>query len=326
MRNSPLILIVAVVFLVSCTRDAPRDNPFDPNSDIYQYAHSISGTVQRKVPPYAPVANAEVRIPSLKFYTTTDAAGHFHLGKIPTDTATVVISRDGYGNWRYSGAMNEFPETIAMNAWPQVDSLQTITTHQSHWWPVEDEYSLTVHCWYSDLDGVTDVDSVRFEIPGPGIHIPLPGLVNAAGYVFAALYDWQLDSPMTDLIGEPVFVQVRDLDSLWSVPQTTYISRFIESTPLPISPVGNQETGPYPILRWDYFNASYTFSFQVQLFRITAGNTATLILKKPDLSQNRTEYTVTDSLPNGSYYWTLGVIDRFRNSSHSKEATFTVAE
>jgi|GEM_PF-3536860 len=325
MRVSSLIIASALI-LISCTGDAPRDNPFDPNSEVYQYAHSITGEVLRKIPPYNAIPSARVEMEPEGLVTSTDENGNFRFEHLQHDSLTLLISKEGYGAISINGAVNELPDQYYLNARPVMDSIAVVTNHISHWWPVEDEFEIAFSGWVVDADGITDIDSVWFTVPDAKISLPANGQINDNGMIRVALYDWQMDIPATDLTGMPIYGHVLDSDSLEAMPLETYTTRFIESSPTPTSPAGNEETTGFPVLRWEEFDANYTFYYHVEVFRVSSGNTTTKILGQPQIPKTEKKYSVTDSLANGSYYWTLGVYDIYGNSTHSKEATFTVVE
>lgn len=323
MKYVPMLILL---MLLGCSRDAPRNNPFDPKSDVYDYAASVRGTVHRKIPPYSGIPDVKVRMLNGTHETLTNDDGEYVLEHLPKGSVTLSVSKAGYGTEQIITATNSNPEDIYLNARPTIDSVRVITTHRSHWWPVEDEYTITINAHIDDPDGVGDLDSVWFQFQIQHIDIPVSGALPADGEVQAELFDWQLDDPVTNLIGDPLNCFARDVDALVSKPVEMYITRFIEPTPVPLSPVDNTEVSSKPTLRWDYFDASFTFFYSVDVFRITSGNTSVLMYSRDAIPQSTAEHTVSDSLPPGSYYWTLGVTDILGNSSHSKEATFTVPQ
>jgi len=324
----PILFIVFLssLLLWGCTKNAPRDNPFDPNSDVYQYAETVRGTIHRKIQPYAPIQGALIETIDRRYSTESKADGSFEIDRLPDDSVTLYISKDGFGDQQITLAAGSEPVDLYLNAKPRIDSIQLTTNHQSHWWPVEDEYAVTIDAWIGDADGLGDVDSVVFWFENPAIHLDVEQPFPADGHIQTAFHDWQLQSAITDLIGKPLHGYSTDIDLLTSDSIQTFISRFIEASPVPLSPINDSEVGPRPTLRWDYFDASFTFFYHIEIFRITSGNTFTQVFTKDEIPQNITEYTVTDSLQSGSYYWTLGVIDALGNSTHSKEATFTVTQ
>lgn len=321
------LIFIIFILLVGCTADAPRDNPFDPNAEIYKHAVALEGTVIRKAPPYQGIPGAEVRLLNGPGeYQLTDSQGRFRFERLPADTAQLQVNKAGYGEVVRGVPLPARDVEIALNGRPQIDSLRIYTTHRSYWWPVEEEYMLTIEAWSSDADGIGDLDSIWFVVPADSMIVGSSAPFTAGEPVSVELYDWQLSGPVTDLVGRMFTCYARDVDSLISSPAEVSISRFIEGTPVPMAPVGDEQTGPRPTLRWDYFNASYTFYYTIDVYRITAGNTAVHMFGKQEIPRSRTEITLSDSLLPGSYYWTLGVEDRFENSSYSKEATFTVPQ
>jgi len=324
MRIAPLVLLLLAI---GCTRDAPRDNPFDPNSDLYDTAASLEGQIIRKIPPYNGIPDVEIRLSgSASRYTYTNNDGFFSFRHLPGDSVQIRVHKDGYGSRHTHVSLPDQHVEILLNGRPRTDSLHIRTTHRSHWWPVEDEYMLHIEAWISDIDGMNDIDSVWFSIPGDTTALGTEPPYTDQGSVSGELYDWELSFPITDLAGRVFLCHIRDRDSLHAEPAGASISRFIENSPSPLAPVGDAEAGPLPTLRWDYFDASYTFYYIVEIFRITSGNTAVRVFNREEIAQSVTELTVEDSLPPGSYYWTLGVVDRFGNSSYSREATFSVPE
>jgi len=320
------IVFIGEILLLGCTQNAPRDNPFDPNSDVYQYAETIRGTIHRKIQPYAPIQEALIETSDRRYSATSGADGSFEINKLPNDSVTLHISKEEFGDQQITLTAGSEPVDLYLNAKPKVDSVKLSTNHQSHWWPVEDEYTVTIDAWISDADGLGDMDSVVFWFEESAIQLDVEQPFPADGHIQTEFHDWQLQSAITNLIGKPLHGYSTDIDLLKSDSIQAYITRFIEASPIPLSPINDSEVTARPTLRWDYFDASFTFFYHIEIFRITSGNTFTQVFTKSEIPQNTTEYTVTDSLQNGSYYWTLGVIDALGNSTHSKEATFMVTQ
>jgi hypothetical protein len=318
-------VISLLVVITGCARQAPRDNPFDPNSDLYPYSSSIKGTVLRKILPNDPVPRALVWTEDRQYHTYSDSTGYFELNQLPGDSITLIVTKQGYGEYRSHSELNGLPIQIFLNAIPEVDSVSISTDHHSHWWPEVEEYSAKITLWITDADGIGDVDSVWISIPAISYFLFIQKPYPIDGQIAATLYDWQIyPYPFTDLVGKPFLAYVMDRDSLISYPFSTQISRFIEEIPVPISPSGGESTSSQPRFRWDYFNASFTFAYGIQIYRITEGGTYSLIYQQGDIPQTTSEFSYPDTLLSGSYFWTVSITDNFGNSSHSREATFVV--
>ncbi|MDD5088199.1 MAG: hypothetical protein PHI18_05310 [bacterium] len=131
------------------------------------------------------------------------------------------------------------------------------------------------------------------------------------------------DPQLGSVVGQPFrFVLDVTADSLYAI-EPVYLFRVIEQTPALISPRNSETTGPLPILRWEHFAANFPFHFRVTVV-LRAGEYEAIIWQRDEVSEDALQIAVEDSLDDGSYYWTLHVVDAFENTSRSKEGLFVV--
>jgi hypothetical protein len=122
-------------------------------------------------------------------------------------------------------------------------------------------------------------------------------------------------------IGQPFVFAVRD--SATQVTHTfgpAFLFRWLETPPTIVQPDSDQVTGPHPELRWEPYAA--TFSIDYSAFMVADTGAADTVWRT-NLPAGVSMITIPDSLPDGSYVWTLVVADTFRNSC-SIEAQFSV--
>ncbi|MBU0509078.1 hypothetical protein KKH27_09620 [bacterium] len=190
--------------------------------------------------------------------------------------------------------------------------------HTSRNIPSIDTYSLLCEAW-SDEPGQIDTAWVGYrDWPPAGMRLSTQSVWSA---LLASSYfsDPQLGS----VVGQPFtfFFQASN-DSIYMA-GPVYLFRVIEATPTLTSPRNGEQVGPRPVLRWNAFTASYPFTLRVTVI-LTAGEYEAVVWSRDGLSASPSEVTVSDSLENGSYYWTLHVVDSFENTSRSKEGLFRV--
>ncbi len=328
MKLSPLLtLLSGILFLIGCTQDAPRDNPFDPDNSLYRYAGEISGTVTSRYIPYNPLDSVNVELLPDAISTYTDHDGQFRFHDLPPGTHILFLQKPGYQF--LTDTIQVISQEISnrlfrMNGKPSIDSVRLITKHISHWWPIEHEYLLSVNVWVNDRDGVSDVDSVVMIIPEWTFNIGL-SQESAVGEYSATFFDSDfLPAIFTELPGREILFSAVDRAGSESDTIRTQVARIIASTPVTLSP-GNQDVvEAQPWFRWFSFDAGYAITYSVAIFRLDDSGIPQFVQGSEPLSISTLEWQVPEALSPALYYWTLTVTDRFGNSSSSKEATFIV--
>lgn len=327
-RSIQVVGLLASTFLWHCMQDAPRDNIFDPESELYERSGEIQGLITGKYPPYTPIAQVRVELPEQQIHSVTNDAGEFEFSQLKPGTVPIIYSAENYVTHQDTlvvPAGDAATTLVRLNGKPQIAAVELITKHIAHWQPVEDEYVLEVEAWVLDMDGALDVDSVRFQIPAWDFDTLLtPGSHQA---VYAGVYfNDSFQSPFPELEGEPLRLRCGDQSGDWGEWYDTQISRLIVSVPQILSPAGLTTVDSLPVFRWSHFDAGFQVQYQVDIFRLNELAIPQFVQSSPAMADTTLQWQTQTALAPARYYWTLSVMDRYGNISVSKEAAFMVQE
>lgn len=140
--------------------------------------------------------------------------------------------------------------------------------------------------------------------------------------VFSASYF--SDPHLLSEIGLPFVFQSLDNRGVAHETGPAYLFRVIEGVPVALTPAAQDTVGPRPTLVWEAFNAGFHPFFYRPAVYVSAEDFIFTVWTSELLPDSLHRVTVTDSLADGPYYWTVTVVDTFDNSSRSKEGIFVV--
>ncbi|WP_420454616.1 carboxypeptidase-like regulatory domain-containing protein [Rubrivirga sp.] len=340
MTRYSLVLLVA---LAGCMGDAPRENPFDPNSERYDDAGTVSGVVTGIYPQpngqFSGRAGVRVRVMpvdgGVERVTTTDENGEFSIEDLPTDPegTDYLVRAEGPG---LREAETTVPVTarenarvlLRLDALPIVETQAVRTVHIEQWFPGETIYRLEVEATVSDPDRATDVDSVAIVAEGlgdePEFRAPL--VETSPGRFQATFRPEQLPGGQVQaLLGRPLRIEVTDLSGNVGQGLPLALVRVIEQTPLTASPQGSETVmrNP-PTLTWRPTPIPFAYTYRVDVNLIDGAGIPNLIETARQIDPGALQYDVQRTLAPGNYFWTLWVVDEAGNRSRSKEAGFVV--
>lgn len=317
---------VTLVMMVGCMRDAPRDNVFDPQSSLYENSGSISGTITRQYPPHGPVDSVRVELSPQNMIVFSDQAGGFRLGRLKPGDYSLLMSKVLYEPVVESVTViaGEAADLLVrLNGKPSISSVDLVTKHISHWWPIEDEYILSVTVDVSDIDGELDVDTVFMKVDALGFDTLLTE--GSSGQFSTVFFDSDfLPEPFSELQGRNILFQCVDKPGAYSDTLSSQVSRIISSSPVTVSPASQTVVDSLPVFRWSSFEVGYSFTYSVDVFRLDESGIPQFVQGSDELHISTFQWQANTPLPEAFYYWTLSVTDRFGNISVSKEATFIV--
>ena len=197
--------------------------------------------------------------------------------------------------------------------------LSVTSFHSSQWFPNEDYFALeiVVSGVYTDLaDSVIFVydDSTNYQL-------------NRESDIWRVSLESSIfpGNSLADLIGLP-FCSVLYLDSdSIAVTEERYLFRVIDEVPSASQPM-NELVSATPDFFWEAYEAKFTFTYTISIVHLSLSGYGTEVKSVTGIVSDSTNYTLTDSLPSGDYYWTIAVSDIFGNTARSKEAGFSVIE
>ncbi len=341
--TTDVLVILSVVLLgislFGCVEDAPRDNPFDPESEGFVARGAVSGAVTDRA--RAPVRGARVDILSeessagLSFLTETDVAGRYALEGIQPGTYWIRVSKEGYVSSDDTISVSVFETTtkdVVLNGVPFFERISATSAHISRVWPPPTEFFLLDFAVQAnDIDGLLDLSRIWFEIPSWGL-VDTLHFSGATGEYSALLQEEDLSGrSIHDVIGRQILFFARDRFSDVVASAPVQVSRIIEETPVVIEPkAGTVDSLAQPVLVWRCEEVPYDFSYSIEVVRtddIVRNTITTMEGRDPqDVCSDTREGSIRVDvpLPEGNYLWTVSLVDRFGNSSRSREAGFAI--
>lgn len=321
-QASPLIALVVVFATAAC--DAPHSNPLDPLSPDFENVGVLEGTVTNR--SFEPIADVTVtRLPD-GATTTTQPDGTFTFGGVAPGPYTVVVAGTGLVADTTSVHVELAQVTshaFILNALPAVTDAALTTVHISRWWPAQDLFRLDVETGVSDPDGLADVSGVSLDIPAAGYATALQPSTEAGVFV-ASLTEADVGTSLHGLLGRDILVTVTDQAGGSISAGPWYLTRIIDYVPETISPSASQEVpGGSPLLEWEAAQVPFEHEYRVDVYRVD-DDVATIVYTVHELADSQLSHQVADTLPVGSYYWTISVVDEYGNRSRSREAGFLV--
>lgn len=314
------------VALCGCLGEVEHSNPLDPNAPGFDSVGTISGQTTRYYPPFTAVQDADVQLGGHAVRSDEDGrfvfrnvpAGEYFLSakadgfKSPVDTVTVALGT----------SVDEL--SVRLDGLPVILYTAVRSVRISRWFPTEDLFMLDVVAIVEDPDGISDIDSVWFEIPAQGFESGLDDArvagrfeddLNVADLSVESLYALQ---------GSEFLLFAQDQVGFVVESDPTHIFRVIDYTPVAVEPQGQITLlDNTPTLSWEDAALPYPYTYQLDVFRDQA-NVQTRVDQITDIPADQLSYELETPLPAGTYFWTVWVVDQHGNRSRSKEAGFII--
>jgi Carboxypeptidase regulatory-like domain len=323
LRSNFLVISVVAMIIGGCAPDAPHDNPLDPGSPNSKTDGNLSGRVLALNSLTQGISGALVTIEGTTSAELTAADGSFSFPNAPSGNITIVVSKSMYQTDTLNLTLavgTNLDTLIHIDALPQITKAWVVTSKIDHWVPGP-IYTDTVWAAVMDPDGFLDISDVYLQMDT--LARPF-AMSHISGNLFQVIIN--ADSlPSQDpewLIGKQCNVFAVDDENGIGQSSAFYVTRLIESEPSPISPYQDTIATHFPTLDWNPPIVSFDYTYRLQIFSF--GGTQTFYWSQSEVSAGTYVFTVSDSLPSGNYYWTVGITDQFGNSACSKEAAFFV--
>ncbi len=330
-----------------------RDNPFDPNSDLY-------------IPPQPPLKVMDFRIEAIVadsvslrwvspmgayeyklYYGNLDWSGvsveeaELYTSRLPgvkpegeIQSCWIQLPSEDVYSWSMfslskEGLLSAGSDTIIIDSgrWdsPAEISASIRTIRVARWSdPFDDWISLESAAEVNDRDGI---DSVSLFVESQWIG----SLVLRNGGLA-----WGREFPDHDLPGESVEalighqLSIKAFDQLGfeSVSKPLSVARVIDDVPTLVSPAQDTLVAQNPILYWQSYIAEFSFTYSVQIVHISESYVPTTLIQVSGIDPDSTFYQVNEHLTDEQGYllWTVAVVDEFGNEARSFEARFQVME
>lgn len=327
--------LAGALILWSCTTPAEHSNPLDPQSPNFTDKGSIAGQITSYYQPFQFLSGARVSLLSQSGASMqSDANGRFLFSALPPAPYTLVAEASGYA--ADTLAVEVFSRQTStinfrLDALPLVETATVTSAHVRTRASASDTdlVFLDIRAVVLDPDGPNDITRVRVEIPSVafGDTLARGQIANSWERIFAP------DELKTtggagidpyDLVGTAFHVIVTDAPGEIVTSPPFQLARVIVEEPYPLDPAnGVTLTTGAPQLKWQTPPLAFEHTFTLHVYKIVSGFQA-LLLTIPGLPAGSNTAPYPGRLTSGSYFWTVTIVDRFGNSSRSKEATFQV--
>ncbi|HDL17811.1 MAG TPA: hypothetical protein ENH29_02030 [Bacteroidetes bacterium] len=321
-----VFILTVLMTGIGCSPDAPHENPLDPfHQSFSENQFTFRGQVLQKNPPHNPLSGCLIFLQPEKKYTQADEQGRFEFISLQNGEHQAVIIKPGFDSTLI--AINFDTLTSAsipfyLNGKPFLKSAAIYSEYIDQWWP-DPRVFLLMSISVGDPDGIGDLKELRLEIPGLNLSFPFSATAKTDSF-YLRLDELQFpENSLFPLVGQETKVVLIDASDSKITDATYRLLRIINTSPLTKTPTGLQTISATPTFVWEPYLTTFTFSYEISVFVISAGIPLLIHRKKlPDDTQTR--YVYPASLSSGTYFWTIGIRDKFGNFSRSKEASFLV--
>lgn len=327
MKLGPFFLS-AILLLIGCAGDAPRDNPLDPSAAGFSKKGSLSGRILISNVA-AGIADATVKSLSEDISVETDALGYFSFPFLSTGIQQFVCEKENFIADTFTIAIQtgQTAEIFrGLNGAPITTFKQILTRKIDQYFPGP-QYFVEISAAVSDPNGITDLDSVWLGVVDT-LKYPLSYSVTSKKFI-ASIYKYDFPTNTIQwLVGKPLTIISKDAQSAINVSDPFYITRVIENEATPISPspfIESSVAADSVIFRWTPPSVTYNYSYTITLSRVESGTQTIVWLREGIGSFNEDlAYDGTQLESGKNYVWTITMIDDFGNYGRSKESAFSV--
>lgn len=323
-RISKFLLLLPPLFLMLCVPDASHDNPLDPsnNPDYNQ----IRGYAYSYYSPHKPLADVQIALKPAELFCTTGDDGHFLFKHLQPGQYNLKTSKEAFQTTsvqiEFSGYQSEKSVDLFINALPVIKKVNLYSEHIDQWWPGE-IYQLQMNAIISDMDGISDIDSVACSIPGMAFY-KIFNFTEKPDSFYISIDDFDLPGgSLYSVCAESCYIRVTDKATADTAYGPFFLHRIIEGSPTPISPTSMQIVTGNPVFEWQRISLPYLYYQEIQLYQLFPGGLVLIDTIKP-IDPQITSYVYTKKLQAGNYVWAIGIRDESFNFSRSKEASFII--
>ncbi len=323
-------ILLSFLLLLSCAKDADRDNPLDPQSRMYESSGNLAGYVYTYYLPFQPIASALISLNPGNQTTITNQKGEFAFINIEPGRYIVTAT---YPNYASDTAQVEIQSNrttskqFNLDGLPQLDTLILRSGFQHEHFPFTSARMIEVTAQVHDPDGPADIAAVVIIIPSIGFKdtLDITHIINT--------YQKKIEEKdltvkrIEELIGLPVYVEITDKVGKLCRFGPLYLFRVIAEEPEIISPKGSASVGIQPILKWKSIQLPFLFTIKVEIYAIREDQILyPAIYSFSNISSEISEFRIATILPASLYLWAVSIVDTWGNWSRSKPATFQVGE
>ena len=323
-------LLLVLLLVISCTKNADRDNPLDPWSGDYETFGKLEGHVYTYYAPFQPIASALITLLPENQTTISNQAGAFAFANVSPDSYLLTVDYPGYASDTVEVLIQSNRTTLIqfnLDGLPRLDTLVLSSGFQHEHYPFEPVRMIDVTAKVHDPDGPADVASVAVIIPDIGFKDTL-SISLVIGTFQKKIEEKDLSTDhIEELIGKPFFIEITDKVGKVCRYGPKYLFRVIDDEPEIISPRGSASVGIQPTLKWKTLQLRFSFTFKVEIYAISEDQILyPAIYTFSGISSGISEFQLGTTLPAGLYLWVVSIVDNWGDWSRSKPATFQVGE
>lgn len=314
------------VSLLNLACSPERDNPYDPNSDLYANKTTIQGTCQTR---------ASVPIPMVKItlspvnsgtglQTLTNENGGYELLNCPAESVLVIAEKEGFVTESVKVLLLVYKtETLnfILEGLPKFLSAGVLSYYIVRHIP-QDSAVLSIKCEIKDEDGQSDITSVFAIVDGLLDSLPL--LFNTGYFYENSFLEESLSKSLDEILGRDIFIICQDLFGNEVKSKALRLTRIIRNPPEIISPQGGEIVSAHPLLVWNSPQYLFDHSFFCEIYHLLPNLPPVLYRRYENIPSPDSSFFVPDSLIPGWHYWQIGVRDRYANWAKSAEGVFQV--
>jgi len=334
MRQFTVTSLFYALMLISGCKDAPRDNPLDPNSPQYTNTASVKGRVLL-LNQNSGIVSAGISSLQDGVSVSSDADGNYSFNNLTMGKQTLVCAKENFVPDTQQIILQSLTTkevVFELNGAPYVLAQNILTRKIDQYYP-SPQYFVDVTASVTDPNGITDIDSVWFSVVDTLI---FPMTYSVSSRLFeTTLYKYDLPTNTTQwLVNKPLRIRSKDIHNAINLSAPFYVSRIIENTATPTYPTFNtatsqkDTTGSTPLLQWSPPDVTFNYTYTLTLSLVVSDiRTVERTYTKLNSSSMQLQVLADSSglpLSAGDYVWTISVVDDFGNYSRSKEAPFVV--
>lgn len=315
-----------LLFLLACSPE--RDNPYDPNSDLYSNKTQVSGTCKTRI--LVPVNNAKISLfpltsetPSLQTFTNEN--GSYKLSDCPAESVLVIAEKDGsVTKDTFLSLVVYKAETLnfTLEGLPKFLNTQVISYYCALSIPPYDSTVLSIKCEINDDEGPGDIETVFATIDGLSDSL---SLLFSPGNSYENLFrEESLSDNLDNIIGRDIYVIVKDWDGNVVRSTPSQLIRAIRNPPDSLAPAEGVIVSPHPVLAWHAPEYLFSHSFFCEIYYLPNHLPPVLYHHYENIPASEFSFSVPDSLIPGYHYWQIGVRDNYGNWAKSAEGVFEV--
>lgn len=309
------------LLLAGCAPDAPHDNALDPASSQYSPAGSLSGRIVAKNQPARGIPSALITLLPSNLATLSDSNGFFSFARITPGDQILAVQKSGFlsDTVTLNVADGSSPrQTIPLDQFPSITATKVLTQKIDQWWPGP-IYSASCTTTVSDPDGDSDIDSVWLNVSS--IQFPMEYSLTTRNFQLVVFAEQLPSNNLEWLVGKALTIWVRDRSTALVSSEPFFVTRIIEQEGTPTFPSSQDTISGSPEFRWSPPSVAFTYAYTVTVVRTDAG-VQTIVATQKQIDSHQYSWQLPQTLPAGTYFWTLAVVDEFGNVSQSKQSSF----